>query len=308
MIKTQGIHHISSMVGEAQKDVDFYASLLAYRLVKKTLNYEDKNMYHLYYGNREASTGLVTTFPMNHSRKGQVGNGQLGVASFGIRPESFDFWKERLAFFGISTDDLTRFNKRRLSFEDPHGLKLELVETDKGPQNTWAFNGVEEDHAIIGIESSVLYSKNPEETLHLLTNILGYLIVDENDENYLLKTHDNLGGLLELAKNYPTRGIPGTGTVHHIALAVNNDEIDEWKVKLEEHGYRPTEVINRKYFRSLYFRETGGIMIELATKGPGVLVDENLENLGEAFIVPDHFKNEDLADLEPIVVREINVI
>lgn len=308
MIKTQGIHHISSMVGDAQQDVDFYASLLAYRLVKKTLNYEDKNMYHLYYGNREANTGLVTTFPMNHSRKGVVGKGQLGVASFGIHPESFEFWKKRLAAFGIEIEESTRFNKRRLAFEDTDGLKLELVETTKGPKNTWAFNGVEEKTAIIGIESLLLYSKKPTETLNLLTNILGYSIEDEDSDNYLLKIHDNLGGSLELAKDHPTRGIPGIGTVHHIALAVNDDEIDEWKEKLEENGYNPTDVINRKYFRSLYFKETGGILIELATKGPGVLVDEDLETLGEKFIVPEHFKNENLADLEPIIVREITEI
>lgn len=308
MIKTQGIHHISSMVGGAQQDVDFYASLLAYRLVKKTLNYEDKNMYHLYYGNREANTGLVTTFPMNHTRKGVVGNGQLGVASFGIRPDSFDFWKGRLASFGIEAEDYIRFNRRRLAFEDLDGLKLELIETTKGPKNTWAFNGVEEDHAIIGIESLILYSKKPEETLNLLTNILGYSIEKEDAENYSLKVHEEFGGRLELAKDYPTRGIPGIGTVHHIALAVNDNEIDEWKVKLEENGYQPTEVINRKYFKSLYFKETGGILIELATKGPGMLVDEDVETLGEKFIIPEHFKNESLANLEPITIREIDGI
>lgn len=308
MIKTQGIHHISSMVGDAQQDVDFYASLLAYRLVKKTLNYEDKSMYHLYYGNREANTGLITTFPMNHSRKGIVGNGQLGVASFGIRPESFEFWKERLASFGVKTVEYTRFNKKRLAFEDPDGLKLELIETTKGPKNTWTFNGVDEDNTIIGIENLLLYSKKPKETLNLLTTILGYSLEDEDSDNYLLNVHDKLGGTLELAKDHPRRGIPGIGTVHHIALAVNDDEIDEWKLKLEENGYKPTEVINRKYFRSLYFKETGGILIELVTKGPGMLVDEDLETVGDKFIIPEHFKNENLADLEPVTVREISKI
>lgn len=308
IMKTQGIHHISSMVGDAQKDVDFYAAVLAYRLVKKTLNYEDKNMYHLYYGNHVANTGLVTTFPMNHSRKGKVGTGQLGVASFGIRPGSFKFWKERLTSFEINTEDYIRFNKKRLAFEDPDGLKLELIETTKGPKNTWEFNGVEEEHALIGIESSILYSKKPTETLNLLTNILGYTVINEDNENYLLQINNDLGGLLELAKVHSTRGIPGVGTVHHIALTVNDVEIDKWKVKLEEKGYRPTEVINRKYFRSLYFRESGGILIELATKGPGVLVDEDLDSLGESFIIPEHFKNERLSELNPIEVREITKI
>lgn len=305
-MKTQGIHHISSMVGDAQKDVDFYASLLAYRLVKKTLNHEDKNMYHLYYGNREANTGIVTTFPMNHSRKGQVGNGQLGIASFGIRSESFDFWKDRLTSFGIEFEESTRFNKKRISFEDPDGLQLEFIETKKGPKNTWTFNGVGEEHAIIGIESSVLYSKKPEETLQLLTDILGYSVIDENNKNYLLKIHDEFGGLLELAKNYPIRGIPGVGTVHHLSLAVNNDDIDEWKEKLINHGYRPTKVINRGCFQSLYFTDNGGILIELATKGPGLVVDEDLEQLGEKFIIPDHLKKEEIGNLESIVVRELD--
>lgn len=304
-MKVQGIHHISSMVGNAQKDVDFYASLLAYRLVKKTLNYEDKNMYHLYYGNGEANTGLVTTFPMNDSRKGQVGTGQLGVASFGIRPGSFKFWKERLTSFGIYPTDYRRFNKRRLAFKDPDGLNLELIETNKGPKNTWKFNGVTKEHALIGIERSLLYSKKPTETLILLNKILGYTVMDEDSDNYLLKINNNLGGSLELAKDHPIRGIPGVGTVHHLALTVHDETIDKWKVKLEEKGYRPTEVKDRKYFRSLYFRESGGILIELATQGPGVLVDEDLDRLGERFIIPEHFKNEEFSGLDPIKVREI---
>lgn len=296
------------MVGDAQKNVDFYAGVLAYRLVKKTLNHSDKNMYHLYFGNGEASTAFVTTFPMNHSKKGVVGSGQLGVASFGIRPASFDFWKKRLEYFGIETVEYIRFNKRRLAFKDLDGLELELIETNKGPKNTWEFNGVEEDNAIIGIDRSMIYSKKPDETLNLLTKLLGYSVIDEDAESYLLKTHNNLGGLLELTKKAPRRGIPGIGTVHHIALSVNNDEIDDWKVKLEEQGYRPTEVIDRKYFKSLYFREEGRVLIELATKGPGILIDEDLEKLGEELIIPDHYKNGKLPTIEPVAVREVQKI
>ncbi len=305
MIQTQGIHHISSMVGDAQENIDFYAGVLAYRLVKKTLNYEDKTMYHLYYGNNEGNTGLVTTFPMKHLKKGEVGSGQMGIASFGIRAASFDFWQERLDKFGLLTNEYSRFNTRRLTFRDLDGLKLEFIETDKGPKNTWAFNGVKEEQAIIGIERSILYSKKPEKTLHLLTNILGYELVDEDEEMYLLQVHNGFGGFLELVKEAPSRGIPGVGTVHHIALAVKNDEIEAWKLKLEEHGYRPTNVKNRKYFKSLYFREAGGILFELATEGPGILVDEDLETLGEAMIIPEHFREEVLTDLEELTVREV---
>lgn len=305
-MKTKGIHHISSMVGDAQKDVDFYASVLAYRMVKKTLNYDDKTMYHLYYGNHDASSGLVTTFPMNFTHQGIVGSGQLGIAGFGLRPENFDFWKERLEDFGIETEEHTRFNRRRLAFDDPDGLELEFIETDKGPENEWAFNGVASEQAIIGIESSLLYSKKPAETLHLLTEIMGYEIIDENPDYYLLKIHDELGGILELAKRAPRRGIPGVGTVHHIAFAVENDEIEAWHKKLKEAGYRPTEVKNRNYFQSLYFRESGGILFEFATEGPGMLIDEDLENLGEKLITPPHFREEERALLPEIEVRTID--
>lgn len=307
-MKTKGIHHISSMVGDAQKDVDFYASVLAYRMVKKTLNYDDQTMYHLYYGNHDASSGLVTTFPMNFTHQGIVGSGQLGIAGFGLRPENFDFWKERLEEFGIETEEYTRFNRRRLAFDDPDGLELEFIETDQGPKNEWAFNGVASEQAIIGIESSLLYSKKPAETLHLLTEIMGYEIIDENPDYYLLKIHDELGGILELAKRAPRRGIPGVGTVHHIAFSVENDEIEDWHEKLKKAGYRPTEVKNRNYFQSLYFRESGGILFEFATEGPGMLIDEDLENLGEKLITPPHFREEEQALLPEIEVRAIDEI
>lgn len=306
MMKTKGIHHISSMVGDAQQDVDFYASVLAYRMVKKTLNYDDKNMYHLYYGNHNASSGLITTFPMNFTHQGIVGSGQLGVAAFGVRPENFDFWKKRLQHFGIETTEYTRFHRRRLTFDDPNGLELELIETDKGPKNEWSYNGVESDQALIGIESSLLYSKKPEETLHLLTEVMGYKIMNENPNYYLLKIHDGLGGILELAKRAPRRGIPGVGTVHHIAFGVENEEIEDWREKLLEAGHRPTEVKNRNYFQSLYFREKGGILFEFATEGPGMLIDDEGDDLGKELIIPPHFQEENLSNLPKVQVREID--
>ncbi len=306
MIKTHGLHHISSMVGHGQRNMDFYARVLGQRLVKKTLNYDDKSMYHLYFGNHQASTGLITTFPMNDSNDGEVGSGQVGIANYGIRPESFEFWKNRLKKFNIEVSEDLRFNKKRLSFKDLDGLGIELIETDKGPKNLWEFNGVDQDNAIVGIDSAVIYSAKPEETLKLFTDILGYEVVDSNSDNFLLSINDDLGGSIELAKDPHNRGIMGVGTVHHIAFAVNNDEIYEWKNKLEENGYRPTEVKIRKYFKSLYFRESGGLLIELATKGPGMTVDEDVENLGKNLIIPDHYQNDDHSHLMPLFVREVD--
>lgn len=305
MIKTHGIHHISSMVGHAQKNIDFYAGVLGYRLVKQTLNFDDSNMYHLYYGNKDANSGLVTTFPMNNTREGVIGSGQVAAAGYGLRKENFDFWKERLRSFGIKTYEYTRFNKRRLGFQDLDGLEIELIETDKGFTNQWEFNGINQKHAIIGIENAIIYSGNPEATKDLLTNILGYEVIDEDPEHYLLKITDELGGILELSKNVSSRGAMGTGTVHHIAFRVLDEEIQQWFDRLTEAGYHPTEVKNRKYFKSIYFREKGGLLIELATNGPGMGVDEDLENLGTDLKIPPHFENKDISDLMPIEVREV---
>lgn len=305
-MKTQGIHHISATVGHAQRNLDFYAGVLGQRLVKKTLNYDDKEMYHLYFGNKEANTGLMTTFPINNANAGRIGSGQITVTSYGIRLNTFDFWKNRLQSFNIKVTEHTNFNKKRLAFEDLDGLKIELIETDKGPKNKWEFNGINKDNAIIGIESATILSSKPEETLKLLTKVLGYEIISVNKDSYLLKINDNLGGSLELIKDKQSRGMMGIGTVHHIAFAVKDKDIDDWKLKLEAKGYNPTPVKNRKYFKSLYFRESGGLLIELATVGPGMLIDEDLENLGKKLIIPDHYKDDNHDHLMPLFAREVN--
>ena len=306
MIKTHGIHHISSMVGHAQKNIDFYAGVLGYRLVKQTLNYDDKNMYHLYYGNREANTGLVTTFPMNNTVDGQLGSGQVAVAGYGIRPNTIKFWEERLKSFGIKTFRYTKFNQNRLGFKDLDNQQIDLVETDKGPINTWEFNGVDSNNALIGIDNALIYSSNPQETFNLLTNILGYSLIDQDNENYLLQVNNELGGTLELSKYPKQRGVMGKGSVHHIAFKVLDNEIDAWFDLLVEAGFKPTKVKNRKYFKSIYFREKGGLLIELATLSPGMSVDETIDTMGTQLIIPDHYKNDDHSHLMPIQVREVS--
>ncbi len=308
MLKTKGIHHISSIVGHAQRNVDFYAGVLGYRLVKKTLNYDDLDSYHLYYGNQQANSGLITTFPMVDGRPGEIRGGQVGVASYGVREQAFDFWKQRLKQFNIKYYLYERFNHKRLAFEDLDGLQLELIETTKRDLNTWSFNGVEKHHALIGIESAILYSQNPDKTLALLTNLLGYQLIDEDEEMYLLEISDNLGGRLELSKQAQPRGLMGVGVVHHIAFSVEDDEIEDWLKQLKDYGLQPTEIKDRKYFKSIYFREPGGILIELATKGPGMLVDDNLEQLGERLMIPDHYQNEDTSKLENLMPLEVKPI
>lgn len=309
MLKTKGIHHLSSTVGHAQRNVDFYASVLGLRLVKQTLNYDDKDTYHLYYGNHEASTNLITTFPWVDGRPGEIKGGQVTVASYAIKPDTMNFWRDRLHQFGIKTYEFMAFNKKRLGFNDPDGLELELLEVAGAPENSWTYNGINQQQTIAGIDRAILTSTDPQETLKVLTEVLGYELKDEDEESYLLKIHDHLGGHLELSKHATQRGKMGVGVVHHIAFIVDDEDIEGWRAQLKQAGLSPTEIKNRKYFKSIYFREKGGILIELATQGPGMGVDEPLENLGKQLIIPDHYKDEaqDIVDeLMPITVREVS--
>lgn len=308
MLKTTGIHHISSIVGHAQRNVDFYAGFLGLRLVKQTLNFDDKENYHLYFGNTDASTGLVTTFPWTDALESRIGGGQVGVASYVIPFDSFDFWRTRFAAFDIPFFEYTRFGKRRMGFRDPDGLELEFIEGDYNNELSWEYNGVEKENAFIGIHNASLYSSLPDETLAFLTDTMGYEKIDEDEEYMQFKVNDDLGGLIELNKNTIPRGRMGIGAVHHIAFKVQEDELDAWRDKVIQAGYVPTEVKNRKYFKSLYFREKGGILIELASEKPGATVDETVEHLGEKLLIPPHFvadTEEIIASLMPLSVEPI---
>lgn len=308
MLRTSGIHHVSSIVSHPQKNIDFNSGVLGLRLVKQTLNYDDKNTYHFYYGNDQANTGLSTTFPMIDSEEGVVGDGQVGYVIYAIRPHQQTFWQTRLKDYNLNSFYYSRFEQNRLAFRDLDSLNFELIETELGTNNKWQFNGINSEQAIVGIHSAMLYSHRPDKTLELLTEVLGYHLVEEDEEAYLLKVSDELGGLIELHKHQRGFGRMGRGTVHHIAFKINEADIEQWYETLVELGYRPTEIKNRKYFKSIYFREKGGILIELATNEPGMLVDESYEELGSELKIPAHYVDfaEELKNsLAPVTVREI---
>lgn len=308
MLKTKGIHHISSIVGNAQRNVEFYTGVLGLRFVKKTLNYDDQNHYHLYYGNKNGSNGIVTTFPMINSVTGRIGAGQVAYVSYAMNLDSFAFWKHRFDYFGFKYKEYKRFKLRRLRFIDPDGLELEFIESKVSNNNSWSFNGVEKKDSFKGIHNAALHSKSPSDTLDFLTELLGYEIIDEDDDYYQLKINNTMGGVIEVAKEVHGRGQIAVGTVHHIAFSINNDEINQWRNILIEKGYHPTEIEDRNYFKSIYFREPGGILIELATEGPGLLIDESLEHLGEEFIIPKHFENNRHKIIEMMMPLEVKKI
>lgn len=308
MIKTHGIHHVTSVVGPAQENLDFNAGILGLRLVKKTLNFDDRYVHHLYYGNDKADSGITTTFPIAGAKEGITGGGQVNSVQYAIRPGQKRFWEKRLSEFGIPTGRTDYLDQSALALTDPSGLSLDIIETEAGPDNSWSFGGVAGDKAVTGIHAATLASVEPEATLKLLTGVMGYAIDAEDDKYYRLKVHDGLGGLLYLNKIPAERGRYGKGTVHHIAFQIKNDEIGAWQELLAGKGYRPTEIKDRKYFRSIYFREKGGILFEFATAGPGFFIDEEETELGDKLMIPPHYAKDEadiLQRIEPIEVREV---
>lgn len=288
-MKVKGIHHISSTVGQAQRNIDFYAGMMGLRLVKNTLNYDDMDTFHFYYGNKNGSTGLVTTFPIADAEDGVIGGGQVASSIYSVPKGSLAFWKKHLEAFNIKYTEDVIFGAKRLLFNDIDELALEFVESDFESLNPWVTKSISAKEAFIGIHSAQLNSMNPEETEEVLVNILGYTQIDDEDNRVRYRIHDGLGGEIELNKNTIPMGRMGKGTVHHIAFEIEDGSAQAWSKYLTEKGYKPTEVKDRHYFQSIYFREPGGILIELATSGPGVLVDQSLEDLGNEMVIPEHF-------------------
>ena len=289
-MKTQstGIHHISSMVQDPQRTLDFYGQVLGLRFVKQTVNFDDPGTYHLYFGDEVGTPGTVITFfPIPGLGKGQVGSGQVGVTTYLVPAGSLPFWEERLQQQGIATVATERFGEASLLFEDPDGLVVELVARPSSKQTRWVIPGITEREAIVGFAGATLLSKAPDETVRLLTELFGFERVAEDDEWVRLKGSADYGNVIDVKKTILPNGVPGTGTVHHIAWRISDGEhYPTWQDAIFDLGLRPTEVKERNYFRSVYFHDAGRILHELATDVPGFTVDESVDTLGETLRLP----------------------
>ncbi|WP_284037565.1 ring-cleaving dioxygenase [Neobacillus sp. 114] len=308
MQKTAGIHHISAMVNDAQRNIDFYAGVLGLRLVKKTINFDRPEVYHLYFGNESGQPGTVITFfPWAKQLKGRIGMGQVGVTSYIIPKGSVPFWESRLGQFGVEFTSSTRFGEKYLKFNDPDGLQLELTERDEGPMNTWNFGGVQAEHAIKGFGGAVLISAQPHKTTDVLENTLGLECIGQENEFLRFKSEGHLGNTIDIQLNPSVRGLMGAGTVHHIAWRAKDEEdLLRWSSLLQDKGYNPTEIRDRNYFKAVYFHEEGGILFEIATDPPGFTVDEYAGELGRKLMLPSWLesKREELEKtLPPVNVR-----
>lgn len=311
-LQTSGIHHITAFVGDAQRNADFYAGILGLRLVKKTINFDAPEVYHLYFGNEQGAPGtIITFFPWSTGRKGRIGGGQVGVTTYAVPVGSLDFWEQRLATYRIPVTEVSRISESYLSFADYDGLRIELVEREEGAPSTWSFAGVPVEHAIKGFGGAVLYSTDPLKTADTLGHTLGMERIAEGDGYIRYRSTGDIGNIIDLKATPVPQGAGGTGTVHHIAWrAIDDAEQLEWGTLVQSHGYQPTPVQDRQYFNAIYFREEGGILFEIATDPPGFANDEEADALGLKLMLPAWFEPHRAAieeNLSPFQIREIEV-
>lgn len=308
--QTAGIHHITAFVQNAQETVDFYSGILGLRLVKKTINFDAPEVYHLYFGDEPGSPGtIITFFPWPHSRKGRIGGGQVGFTTYAVPTGSLAFWEDRLTRFGVSFEKVERFHETYLQFEDRDGLKLEIVEREQGALSTWSFGGITTDKAIKGFGGAILYSTAPDKTAQLLQQVMGLEKIGQEGAFARFKSYGEIGNIIDLQVTPMPYGAGGAGTVHHIAWRAKDDaEHELWRAHVQNSGYHPTPIVDRQYFNAIYFREEGGILFEIATDPPGFAKDEAPEALGEKIMLPEWFEQNRAQierNLPPIAVREL---
>ena len=288
----QGLHHVTATVDAAQPDVDFCAGALGLRLVKKTVNFDNHHVYHFYYGDERGTPGTIwTTFPYHGRgvRVGTTGAGQITVTSLSIPSAAFGFWEKRLTDRGIDVSRRAeRFEEASMVATDPSGLRIELVATDKDARKGWS-GSVNEASAVRGLHSVAMTIRSPEQTLELMTGILGFQIVGEAGDRIRVGVNGAGPGRmvdLVLAPDAP-QAVNGLGTVHHVAFAIPDDQSQQaLRERLIALGYQVTPIMDRQYFRSIYFREPGGVLFEVATMGPGFAVDESVDCLGQDLKLP----------------------
>jgi glyoxalase family protein len=310
LIKTLGIHHITSIVNDPQRNLDFYAGVLGLRLIKKTVNYDRPEVYHLYFGNETGDPGTVITFfPWPKLPKGRIGTGQVGSTVYVIPVGASSFWEKRLQKFGIRYSKTHRFGEQFIQFQDPDGLEIELVERETGSFNTWSFGEVTTEFAIKGFGGAILIPAQPFKTVEVLEHVLGLQCLEQQDEFIRFQSKGELGNIIDIKLSPSVRGLAGAGTVHHIAWRVENNQVqNELRKELLKNEYYPTEILDRNYFKALYFHEPGGILFEVATDEPGFTVDEKESELGTTLMLPNWLepKRAELEDqLQQVTVRQM---
>jgi glyoxalase family protein len=291
-VRMRGIHHVTAIAGDPQENVDFYAGVLGMRLVKRSVNQDDPGTYHLFYADGEGHPGSdLTFFPWSRMAPARKGIGLAVEVTLAVPTGSLDYWADRLQGAGVAAGPVeVRFGEQVLPLTDPHGLELGLVETDDAREFTpWSGSPVPADRQIRGIHGVRLWERDRAATVEFLTTTLGFTELGSEGEWLRLASDRGASGEFVEIRELPDgrRGEWGTGGIHHVAWRVPDETAElEVRERVSEARRRPTPVIDRFWFRSVYFMEPGGALFELATDGPGFAVDEDPATLGEQLVLP----------------------
>lgn len=290
-IQPAGLHHVTAIASDPQRNVDFYTQALGLRLIKQTVNFDAPHIWHLYYGDETGTpASILTFFPWPGVPKGKEGAGLTTATSFSVPSESIGFWIERMAKLGIEIEDRRiRSDQEVLTFRDPDGMRLELVGTSGDNRSGWdGVASIPMEHAVRGLHAVTLEQGQLDPTADMLTNMLGMELGGQGKDSALFEmAGGSSGALVNVLGGVSERGLQAGGTVHHVAFrAPDLETMTSWQHELSDKGVQVTEIMDRQYFKSIYFREPGGVLFEIATDTPGFDIDEPLLELGKKLKLP----------------------
>ena len=291
-----GLHHITAIADQAKRNLDFYTKVLGLRLLKKTVNFDDPGTYHLYYGDGAGSPGTILTFfPYEGARRGRAGTGMATHIGYAVPEGSFDFWMNRFKENKVTfSQPAEKFGEQYIAIQDPDGLHLELVVPKSGDnRKPWETQEVVANVATRGFHSVTLTLRSVTKTAAILTEILGYKLLEQQGNHYRFTTDavENAAIIDMVEDATGSRGDGGAGTNHHIAFRVKDEQVlMRFREKIAASGLDITQKIDRNYFYSLYFREPGGVLFEIATDNPGFGIDEPFDQLGSSLLLPPQYE------------------
>ena len=318
----KGLHHVTAVTRDAQVNVDFYRNVMGQRLVKKTVNFDVPDTYHFYFADEIGSAGSVLTFfAWPHMKRGVRGNGETAALAYNISSSSMGFWQDYLQGKGINVEPVEqRFGMEVLAFDDPDGMRIELIASDVPfAVQHWEMGPVPQVHALNGFHSVTLWLEEVEPTADLLINQMGYTLAGQEGNRYRFSgVSESLANTLDILhrpvqpEDIPEQAVFGAGSIHHIAFRVPTDEAElEYQAALRTAGYSVTPVRDRSYFHSIYYHEPGGVLFEIATETPGFMIDEPVETLGGSLKLPEWFEPTRTAieeSLQPITLQPIEKV
>ena len=311
-VNPAGLHHVTAIASDPQKNVDFYTQALGLRLIKQTVNFDAPHIWHLYYGD-EAGTpaSILTFFPWPGVPKGKEGSGLTTATSFSVPAESIGFWKQRFAKLGLEIESAkTLQGEDVLTVRDPDGMKLELIGTQGDSRSGWdGVASIPMEHAVRGLHSVTMEQVSLDPTASMLTQLLGMELGSEDKDSAVFEMDGgSSGALVNVLAGVSNRGMQAGGTVHHVAFrAPDIETMTLWQQELSANGVQVTQIMDRQYFKSIYFREPGGVLFEIATDTPGFDIDEPLLELGKKLKLPpwlEPSREQIAATLAPIELKE----